>query len=164
MVQPSLTIHNGAIRKIGIIGSGIAGLGFAASLTRLQTGVEEIVIFESRNPSSVLTSNLGGGVQINGGAVVLDKLGCTPLLKAYGEPVKQILSRNTARETLAKIDISKLFREKAPSYMTYESGQPLMFTIMRDALMEILYNATQLQSTADSKALIKCNLYGISYL
>lgn len=153
---------NVAIRKVGIIGSGIAGLGFAATLARLGTGVEEIEIFESRDQASLLTSNLGGGVQINGGAVVLDKIGCAPSLKIYGEPVKQIFSRNSGRDILAKIDISKLFRDKAPSYMTTESGQPLMFTIMRDALIEILYNVTQQQSTAHSNTPIRCNLYGIA--
>ena len=73
------------INKVAIIGSGTAGLGLAAALKQLSSGVKEITVFESR--ADFLQSNIGGGVQLSGGAAVLEKLGCLPALESTAHPV-----------------------------------------------------------------------------
>lgn len=161
-LQPSYSRRK-TVKKVGIIGAGIAGLGFAASLKRMCPGVEDIAIFESRNSSYALTGSLGGGVQINGGAIVLEKLGCLPQIENFAQPIRKVISRSNTRTTLVDIDVQSLFREKAPNYMVSNSGKAKSYTIMRDALIEILYNATQSPSAPrDGSKDVRCSLTGIN--
>jgi NADPH-dependent 2,4-dienoyl-CoA reductase/sulfur reductase-like enzyme len=61
----------GVVKRIAIVGSGPAGLGLAASIKQLNTGIKEVCLFDSRD--DFLQTNLGGGVQLSGGAAVLEK-------------------------------------------------------------------------------------------
>ncbi len=51
------------------------GLGIAACLKKLGVGVSDVTVFEARN--DFLQASLGGGLQLTGGAVVLQSLGAS---------------------------------------------------------------------------------------
>lgn len=131
------------INKVAIIGSGTAGLGLAAALKQLQSGVNDITVFESR--SDFLQSNIGGGVQLSGGAAVLEKLGCLPAIEQTAHRMTAVRSRNSYGTELLKLDVSASVNEKARKELCSigGNGQPMVFSIMRDALQHVLYNATQ---------------------
>ena len=129
-------VNGVAIRRVGIIGSGPAGLGLAASLRRVGSGVEEVVIFESRD--SFLQAQQGGGVQLSGGAAVLQKLGALDRLRGVAQPLQRIVSRNSRSQELLNVDVVALLEARAPS-LTTPSG-PLFFSIMRDALQRLLFD------------------------
>ena len=138
------------INKVAIVGSGTAGLGLAAALKQLQSGVNEITVFESRE--DFLQSNIGGGVQLSGGAAVLEKLGCLPALERTAHRMKAVRSRNSYGTELLKLDVSTSVNEKARKELCADkgNGQPMIFSVMRDALQHVLYNATQTQFLKDS--------------
>ena len=131
------------IKRIAIVGSGTAGLGLAAALKQLPSGVEEVVIFESRD--NFLQPSLGGGVQINGGAAVMEKLGCLPDLERVAQRMGAVRSRNNYGAELLQLDIFSSVITKAKDELCASSGTgaPMVFSIMRDALQSILYDATQ---------------------
>ena len=141
----SLTIVSAAplIKRIAIVGSGTAGLGLAAALKQLPSGVEEVVIFEGRD--DFLQPSLGGGVQINGGAAVMEKLGCLPDLERVAQRMGAVRSRNNNGIELLQLDIFTSVLTKAKDELCASSGTgaPMVFSIMRDALQSILYDATQ---------------------
>ena len=66
------------VKRVAIVGGGPAGMGLAACLKQLDAGVEEVIVFDSRDP---LAPALGGGVQLTGGASILEKIGCLSYLK-----------------------------------------------------------------------------------
>ena len=138
------------VNKVAIVGSGTAGLGLAAALKQLQSGVTEITVFESR--ADFLQSNIGGGVQLSGGAAVLEKLGCLSALESTAHRMKAVRSRNSYGTELLKLDVSTSVNEKARMELCSNkgNGQPMVFSIMRDALQHILHNATQSQYLGDS--------------
>lgn len=146
------------INKVAIIGSGTAGLGLAAALKQLQSGVNDITVFESR--SDFLQSNIGGGVQLSGGAAVLEKLGCLPAIEQTAHRMTAVRSRNSYGTELLKLDVSASVNEKARKELCSlgGNGQPMVFSIMRDALQHILYNATQTNpkspSTVDTDSVV----------
>ena len=72
-----------------------------------------------------LKPGIGGGIQINGGAAVLSRLGLGDQVKASVLPVRRILSRKSGRFELLDIDVESL--------VSAESGTPQAFSIMRDA-------------------------------
>lgn len=130
-------VNGVAIKRVGIIGSGPAGLGLAASIARSRGhGVEEVVIFESRD--SFLQAQQGGGVQLSGGAAVLQKLGALDRLRGVAQPLQRIVSRNSRSQELLNVDVVALLEARAPS-LTTPSG-PLFFSIMRDALQRLLFD------------------------
>ena len=144
------------INKVAIVGSGTAGLGLAAALKQLSSGVKEITVFESR--ADFLQSNIGGGVQLSGGAAVLEKLGCLPALESTAHRMKAVRSRNSFGTELLKLDVTSSVNDRARKELCSMAGngQPMVFSIMRDALQHLLYNATQ---TAMPK---KINAWSIS--
>ena len=77
------------ISREAIVGSGPAGLGLAASLAAMDSGIREVIVFESRN--DYLQANLGGGVQLSGGAAVLEKIGLGTVLEDKAQPFKASL-------------------------------------------------------------------------
>ena len=128
------------IKKVAIIGSGPCGLSLAASLKRLDAKVDEIHIFESRD--SVLQPNLGGGLQISGGAKMLEKIGLLNELFALSLPMKGVFGRNVANSTLVKIDIDNTVRNSGNKDLLSENENiPLYRSIMRDALQSLLYTS-----------------------
>lgn len=133
-----------SISKVGIVGSGPAGLGLAAALARLDSKVEEVVIFEARE--DFLQASLGGGVQLTGGASVLDKLGLGEVLHQRAQPLQRVFARNAREDTLLDLDVATLIQQRASTELCRESGQPLCYSIMRDNLQELLFEASQSNS------------------
>ena len=139
------------IRSVGIVGSGPGGLSLAAALQQLDAGVESITIFEKR--ASHLQAELGGGVQLSGGAAVLSKLGGLSRLRSVAQPVQRVFSRNARQEQLLDIDVTELLERRAPSLLAPDGGEPLFFSIMRDSLQELLWELAQPSSTATATKL-----------
>ena len=128
------------VNSICIVGGGIAGLSLAASLKRLNCDVEKVVVFESRKS---LKSNLGGGLQLTGGAAVIDKLGLLKTLKHIGNPIKRIVSRNSAEQVLLNMDVKEIFDKYGENKLTSADNNELYaYSIMRDDLCSMLVNAT----------------------
>lgn len=124
-------------------------IGLAAALKQLQCGVKDVTVFESRE--QFLQPNLGGGLQLSGGAAVLEKLGCLSALEQTAHPFKGVLSRNSYGTELLNLDVADSVKTKASLELVSNNGNgnPLTYSIMRDALQEILYNATLSQTSGD---------------
>jgi 2-polyprenyl-6-methoxyphenol hydroxylase-like FAD-dependent oxidoreductase len=124
-------------------------IGLAAALKQLQCGVKDVTVFESRE--QFLQPDLGGGLQLSGGAAVLEKLGCLSALEQTAHPFKGVLSRNSYGTELLNLDVTDSVRTKASKELVSNNGNgsPLTYSIMRDALQEILYNATLSQTSGD---------------
>ena len=123
-------------RSVAIVGAGIGGLALARALDQLDTGVEEIAVFDRRDE---LKPGIGGGIQINGGAAVLARLGLGAQLKASALPVRRILSRKNGGFELLDIDVKSLV--SAEPALVDADGTPQAFSIMRDALQRLLVDA-----------------------
>ena len=123
-------------RRVAIVGAGIGGLALARALGTLDTGVEEIAVFDRR---SELKPGIGGGIQINGGAAVLSRLGLGAEMKASALPVRRILSRKSGGFELLDIDVESLVR--AEPALVDDDGTPQAYSIMRDALQRMLVAA-----------------------
>ena len=123
-------------KRVAVVGAGIGGLALARALQTLDTGVEDVAVFERRDE---LKPNIGGGIQINGGAAVLARLGLGEQMKASALPVRRILSRKSGGFELLDIDVQSLVRGE-PSLVD-ETGTPQAFSIMRDALQRMLAEA-----------------------
>ena len=132
-------------RRVAVVGAGIGGLALARALQTLDTGVEEVAVFDRR---SELKPGVGGGIQINGGAAVLARLGLGEQMKASALPVRRILSRKSGGFELLDIDVESLV--SAEPALVAPDGTPQAFSIMRDALQRIL---------ADSLPVGTCLLY-----
>jgi len=111
----------GPIRRVCVIGSGIAGLGVAACLKQLDNEkLEEVVVFESRD--NFLQARLGGGIQLSGGSAVLERIGYLNELDQAAEVMHTITSRNSKGDTLIQLDVDKLIRENAPKQLCAAKG------------------------------------------
>jgi len=124
------------LRRVAVVGAGIGGLALARALYTLDTGVEEVVVFERRDE---IKPNIGGGIQINGGAAVLARLGLGEQMKASALPVRRILSRKSGGFELLDIDVESLVLGEPT--LVDDSGTPQAFSIMRDALQRMLADA-----------------------
>lgn len=123
-------------KRVAIVGAGIGGLSLARALRTLDSGVEEIAVFDRREE---LKPGIGGGIQINGGAAVLARLGLGEEMKASALPVKRIFSRKSSGFELLDIDVAALV--SAEPALVSADGTPQAFSIMRDALQRILVDA-----------------------
>jgi 2-polyprenyl-6-methoxyphenol hydroxylase-like FAD-dependent oxidoreductase len=144
------------IEKISIIGSGIAGLGVGASINQLNTNVKEAIIFESK--VDALQSKLGGGLQLSGGAAILEKLGYLDELSKSAEILSGVVNRNAQGEVLFKLNITELIKQSASSELCSNNGkgEPMVFSIMRDKLLSLLYKAT-IKKKSKTNITIKAN-------
>ncbi|KAJ1432805.1 hypothetical protein B484DRAFT_447564 [Ochromonadaceae sp. CCMP2298] len=135
--------HSVAVKKACIIGCGSGGLGLAASLKQLQSGVEEVYVYEARD--NFLQAKLGGGIQLSGGAVILEKLGCLDALEKTAQPLASVLTRDRGGKKLLSLDLRSLAKRLAKNTLCARggAGEPLLYAIMRDSLISILYEATQ---------------------
>jgi 2-polyprenyl-6-methoxyphenol hydroxylase-like FAD-dependent oxidoreductase len=132
------TCNSALVKKIAVIGSGTGGLALAATLNRIGSGVKEITLFEER--SSALQANAGGGVQLSGGAAILEKLGCS--LSGSGVSLTRISSRNHLGDSIMNIDLAKAVRSHAPSLLSQDDSQaPMLYTVMREVLQQTLFDA-----------------------
>lgn len=141
----------GDIRKIAIVGSGIAGMGAAACLKVLgrnypSSALREIDIFESRR--NYLQSQLGGGVQLSGGAAVIEKLGYYDELMSTAKKLEGITCRDSYDKILYDINIKRsIERRGRTELISSSSGESLFCTVMRDALLSLLHNISTPTST-----------------
>jgi 2-polyprenyl-6-methoxyphenol hydroxylase-like FAD-dependent oxidoreductase len=136
-IQSIIHSLNINIKKVGIVGCGPAGLMLAASLKRLNSGVEEILLFDKR--PDVLNIG-GGGLQISGGSIVMEKIGLLDELINVGHPLHNVLARNRDGDVLLDLDVENLVTTKAKEELCV-NNKPVIFSIMRNALQSILYNA-----------------------
>jgi 2-polyprenyl-6-methoxyphenol hydroxylase-like FAD-dependent oxidoreductase len=83
---------------------------------------------------------------------IFNRIGCLDLLKKRGERLKSVLSRNSDGNVLLKLDVDASVKGKVPNALcelTSEGiyGEPMVYSIMRDALQQVLYEATQTRYT-----------------
>ncbi|CAM9099080.1 unnamed protein product [Discosporangium mesarthrocarpum] len=124
------------VERVAVVGGGIGGLTLAIALQALQTGVKEVQVFER---STAIIPGIGGGVQINSGAVVLGRLGLGDTIKAAGNRVKRILSRTVGGRVILDLDIDGIIASDPKLGDTIvDDGTPMLFTFMRDHLLQIL--------------------------
>lgn len=130
--------------RVGIIGAGVAGLTAANAIKR-KIPTASVDILERMSQNSFKYTNKGAGFNLNGGAVVLDKLDIAKdLLHAANEltcPVHTMRTETTSGKVLSEIDIEKLLLEESE---TNDLGfinahyQKLFFNISRDRLLDHL--------------------------
>ncbi|EKX48006.1 hypothetical protein GUITHDRAFT_68920, partial [Guillardia theta CCMP2712] len=118
--------------QVAIIGGGPAGLTMAHALLKLPTGVEQVKVFEQKNES---LPGIGGGIQINGGAAVLSRLGMRAKIAESCQPLRTILSRNVDGRELLKMSIA---RDRAAREALMVEGDIMAYLVMRDHLQSIL--------------------------
>ena len=139
----SINVRSLIIKKVAVVGGGNGGMAFAAALKHMNPkGLEEVIVYEKRK--SILQPSMGGGVQLSGGAFVLSKLGCSDVLHNNAERLKGIRSRNNNNEELLQLNLDNLVNTSPfASELLYNSNtkQPYLYSIMRDALQKILYDA-----------------------
>ena len=82
---------NKPIKNIAIIGGGTGGLSLSSALLQFDNDIK-ISLFEKRD--NILTPSLGGGLQLSGGAAVLNKLNCLNEIDNIAENLNGIKSRN----------------------------------------------------------------------
>lgn len=153
------------IKRVGIVGAGIAGLSLAHALENVQNNNNEdfeISLFDSR-PSLIFQD--GAGVQLNGGMSVLHKIN-PKLQTAVAEaalPLKKIRSRtkpwnplsflssltktskdedknDSSFSTLLEFDLEQIIRDAGGDVEKelIVDGNVMAYTIMRGALQDVL--------------------------
>ena len=137
------------IKKVAVIGSGIAGLGVAHALTSLSNDEDnmEVSLFDAR---SGLNSQDGAGIQLNGGLTALGKINKELQLKVMeaGLPAKKVESRakawknpsSTTYDTLLQLNLEDLVRNAGGAVTDglVQDGKVMWYSIMRGALQEVL--------------------------
>lgn len=125
------------LSKVLIVGSGIAGSTAALALSRIAPiGMKEILICEARE--NMFQSGLGGGLQLSGGSVILNRLGLQKELQTIGLQLERIRCTNTASQEMYQLDIKSAF-ESSLELQRMSFGQPIgSYAIMRDALLDML--------------------------
>jgi len=129
------------IRRVAVIGSGIAGLSVAHALD-----VPEVHIFEGRDGMD----KGGAGIQLNGGLAVMDDALRQKVWEA-GAPIARISSwgrqdsESLARKKLLDIDIPNMIKESRlkSTLIANVAGndETLWLGIMRGKLQQILHEA-----------------------
>jgi salicylate hydroxylase len=137
------------IKRVAVIGSGIAGLGVAHALTSLSNDEDNlnVSLFDARPK---LNSQDGAGIQINGGLTALGKIDKDLQMKVMeaGLPAKKVESRSkawknpssTTYDTLLQLNLEDLVRNTggAVTENLVQDGKVLWYSIMRGALQEVL--------------------------
>jgi 2-polyprenyl-6-methoxyphenol hydroxylase-like FAD-dependent oxidoreductase len=128
----------GKIRRVAIIGTGIAGLGMGACLKQLRTGVEEIVIYERYG--DIMTYNKGGALNISGGSVVLDLLGASTDLQKISNKVNHMVVSHD-KQNLVNLDLTQM-KDMFPSFMCEEGGKgdPMVYLLRWSMLRKLLHD------------------------
>lgn len=71
------------VKRVAIVGAGVGGLTLANALSKGDMAVEEVKVFEKFDS---VKPGIGGGVQINSGAVTLARLGLGDAVKVCHAP------------------------------------------------------------------------------
>jgi salicylate hydroxylase len=151
------------IRKVAVIGAGIAGLSFIHSITNRKNGenavggdtsatTPDIFCYESR---PFLDLNKGAGLQLNGGLSVLQRELHSSVFEAVwdaGLPCEGIRSINTEGKLLIQFNLLDIVRKAGgavadalirPNHRNNNDNSHdvlLWLSITRSALQEVLYN------------------------
>jgi len=142
-----------SVKKVAVIGAGLGGLALAKALETLDTGVQDITVFERRDE---LRPALGGGVQLSGGAAVLAQLGLLEELKKIANPLQGVLSRTVGGDTLLRLDIPEAIRRRADARERLTNDDDtLAYAVMRDALQLLLKDSLQKSELKLDKELVR---------
>ena len=129
------------VSRVAVVGGGPGGLALAVSLGRLPSGVAEVAVFEARD---VLSTRVGGGLQLSGGAKVCELLGELPALRERAEGFLRVVGRNKHRRVLLDMDVGEAVRKsKESGLQAAADGEPLLYSVMRSSLQELLFDACQ---------------------
>ncbi len=140
-VQSSVDNTLQPVKRVAIVGAGIAGLSLAHALSKSEE--IQIDIYDSR---SELDENAGSGIQLTGGMAALREI--SPQLQRNvadaSIPLERVVSRcrpwfgNSSEPwKLLELDIQKAIRSNVEDLVT-DSGEVLAYTILRGTLQRIL--------------------------
>lgn len=127
-----------ALNRVAVIGAGPSGLAAALSLQKI-AGVEDVVVFEQ---APELRPAVGGGLQLHGGAALLENELGVPL-QSVANPLRLVKSRAADGDLLLELSIPALmdkFGGFADSFRLDGSGDAASCTVMRDALLKAIYD------------------------
>jgi salicylate hydroxylase len=89
--------------KIGILGSGIAGLGTAACIEKFMPGTPYTLLEQATKVEEV-----GAGIGLgDNGVQILTQLGLLPLLQKVGSPITKTQLRNKHNSVIKNLPIGK---------------------------------------------------------
>lgn len=140
------TIQTGLPKKVAIIGGGIGGLALRLAFP---SWIEEVKTFESR--LDALQSDLGGGIQISGGGLVIQQLGLYDELVKCALPLSRVRTRNRKGQSIMDVNLARAVQTYASNTLTDSSSRPMLYTIMRDSLMKILHDAPGLSWSGSTR-------------
>lgn len=152
------------VKRVAIVGAGIAGLSLAHALSKSEE--IQIDIFDSR---SELDENAGSGIQLTGGMAALREI--SPLLQRNvadaSIPLERVVSRcrpwfgNSSEPwKLLELDIQNAIRSNVEDLVT-DSGEVLAYTILRGTLQRILNE--QLIREHNTQVQFRKRLCGLEY-
>ena len=104
------TLSMAAADRIAVIGGGIGGLTLANALLQSTDPPSSVTVFER---ADLLRPQVGGGLQINGGAAVLSRLGLGAEIAKAGQPMKRVVSRRANGMELLDLDVEATMREQS---------------------------------------------------
>lgn len=137
-----------ALNKICVVGCGVGGLTLGLALKKMCPSIE-VTMVDAR--ADVLQSETGGGLQISVGATILKQLKAYSNLASHGLPLRRIRARNERFDELLSIDLQPAQAANA---------NPAAFTIMRDALISMMYNLTTLDDGNNDKLKPRISITG----
>ena len=91
-------------------------------------------LFQVFEQYSELKPAVGAGFNINGGAVVLQRLGLAEDLKEIANPMKRVLARTVDGDVLFDVDV----KSTMPDSLIDKDGEPVCYTVMRSDLQRVL--------------------------
>lgn len=142
------------VKKVAVIGAGIAGLSVAHSFLNQNNGFSEISfdLFDRRVSFEPSSSSGGAGIQLNGGLSVLGRI--NPQLRdlVYDAGLPQTRIRSTCKswkpnddifDTLFEIDVGDLIRtSKGADDLLCDDKQRVWWTtVMRNDVQRVLFEA-----------------------
>eukprot|EP01034_Spumella_vulgaris_P040756 gene40756-50431_t len=142
---------SGPVENVAVIGSGIAGLGFALALKRMNCGVKEIAIFDSHDEAG---QSMGGPVALTGGCCVLEKLGFLNKLKEYGHLLNEITATSESENQITSLlNFQEVIKEPESviGELLSESGEGMLYSIKRSDLIRELRASLNETVTGESE-------------
>lgn len=130
-------MSNSKVERIAVVGSGIGGLAFAASMKSLDTGAKEVVVYDTHD--NALTENTGGALGLSGGAAIMERLGCLRELQQVGRPIDKLKFSYHDRSVL-ELDFKTLSPNMFSSLISSREGKPMLYTTRWSALRKVLHN------------------------